>query len=105
MKISTSLVVAPSPRNKASSILATEGKDTKKQLPLPNEFKIYEDKAIQGWLHKQCKGYFSSWKRLYVTVDNKKLCYYQDSTQSAIKGLVDFSTIRAHLEVLNEKTF
>lgn len=52
----------------------------RRSLPQPNEFMIYEDKAIQGWLHKQAKGYFSSWKRLYVVVDNKKLCYYQDST-------------------------
>mmetsp|Transcript_27311 Transcript_27311/g.33968 ORF Transcript_27311/g.33968 Transcript_27311/m.33968 type:complete len:105 (-) Transcript_27311:955-1269(-) len=77
----------------------------RKSLTKHDEFMIYEDKAIQGWLHKLSKGYFTSWKRLYVVVDNQKLCYYSDSSQSGIKGVVDFAAIRARMEVLDEKTF
>ena len=40
--------------------------------PLLDEFRIYDDKAIHGWLEKKGKGYFSSeqWKRIYVIVEN-----------------------------------
>ena len=70
-----------------------------------NEFEIYEDKAIHGWLHKKCKGYFSSWKRLFVVVDNQKLCYYLDSQMSTLKGVIDFASYRAMIQVVDEKTF
>ena len=49
------------------------------EAPFADEFRIYDDKAIHGWLEKQGKGYFSSvWKRLYVIVDSQKLCYFAD---------------------------
>lgn len=38
----------------------------------PDEFRIYDDKAIHGWLDKKAKdGYFASgWKRVFVTSEN-----------------------------------
>ena len=58
----------------------TAGYQTNNQMIVdnPHEFRIYDDKAIHGWLNKQGKSYFSmpSWKRVFVTVENQKLCYY-----------------------------
>ena len=79
----------------------------KAPAPLPDEFRIYEDKAIHGWLTKQKKGsYFSEkWQRRYVIVENQKLSYYSDKSMTTHKGVVDFSKIKAKLNVLSEDTF
>ena len=77
------------------------------RAPPPDEFRIYDDKAIHGWLEKKGKGYFasSSWKRLYVIVENQKLCYFTDKAMTTHKGVIDFSKIRAKLSVDDEQQF
>ena len=80
--------------------------EPKCEQPLPDEFRIFEDKAIHGWLHKKSKGYFATaWKRLFVIVDNQKLCYYADKQLTTQKGVVDFSRIKASLQVIDEHCF
>ena len=90
-----------------SEVITKIVKKTNPPAPLPDEFRIYDDKAIHGWLEKQGKGYFASskWKRLYVIVENQKLCYYADKSMMTHKGVLDFSKIRAKLSVSNESTF
>ena len=74
------------------------------KAPMPDEFRIYDDKAIHGWLDKRGKGYFSGskWKRFYVIVENQKLCYFTDKQMTTHKGVLDFSKIRVKLSVTDE---
>lgn len=73
--------------------------------PLPDEFRIYDDKAIHGWLEKKKNGYWAAWKRQFVIVENQKLCFYVDKSLTTHKGVIDFSKIRARLSVISEDTF
>lgn len=73
--------------------------------PLPDEFRIYEDKAIHGWLEKKKNGYWAAWKRQFITVENQKLCFYVDKSLSTHKGVIDFSKFKARLSVMGEDTF
>lgn len=76
--------------------------------PQADEFRIYDDKAIHGWLEKQGKqkGYFAApWKRLFVIVDEQKLSYYTDNEQSTQKGAVDFTRVKARFTMLDDRSF
>ena len=71
--------------------------------PPPDEFRIYDDKAIHGWLEKRSKGYFASaWKRVFVTIDHQKICYFTDAEMTNMKGVIDFTKIKARLFVIGE---
>ena len=71
-----------------------------------DEFVIYNDKAIHGWLQKRKNGYFSTnWKSYYVIVDNQKLCYFTDKELTVLKGVIDFGKIAARMSVVSQNTF
>ena len=56
----------------------------KEEEELPPDIVYLEDRSLHGWLDKQSKkgGIFSSWKRVFVTVEHLKLRYYKDSERS-----------------------
>lgn len=62
---------------------------------------------MHGWLDKKSSkpGYFSSYKRVYVTVEDQKLRYYKDKNTTSQKGVIDFTMIKAKLDPIDDKKF
>ena len=68
---------------KATPIVNKRRKFEKKEEELPPDIVFLEDRSLHGWLNKKSKkeGYFSSWKRMFVTVEHLKLRYFKDQKQ------------------------
>lgn len=69
---------------------------------------LLEDKKIRGWIEKKSKnnGYFGrSWKRYYVTCENRMLNYYTSTDLLSQKGMINFNNITPKLAVLTEFSF
>ena len=79
----------------------------KEEEELPPDIVYLEDRSLHGWLDKQSKkgGIFSSWKRVFVTVEHLKLRYYKDQKQNYQKGVIDFTRIKSQLSVIDDRTF
>lgn len=76
--------------------------------PKADEFRIYDDKAIHGWLEKQGKqkSYFAApWKRVFVIVDDQKLSYFGDKELTTQKGVIDFTRVKARFTMLDDRSF
>jgi hypothetical protein len=53
---------------------------------------------LHGWLEKKSsKGFFESWKRIFVTCNQYCFRYYSDHTQKLQKGVIDFNEIHADI--------
>ena len=59
-------------------------KSVKTEVQLTPDIVKVEDRSIHGWLDKQPKrrGFFTSWKRVFVTIEHQKLRYFKDYQQS-----------------------
>lgn len=75
----------------------TRNSHAKEEVELPPDIVYLEDRSLHGWLDKQPKkdGYFSSWKRVFVTVEHLKLRYFKDQAQNTQKGVLDFTRIKS----------
>ena len=86
---------------KAKNPYATE------EAELPPDMVHLEDRSLHGWLDKRPKkgGYFTSWKRMFVTVEHLKLRYFKDQRQANQKGVIDFTRVKTRLSVVDDNTF
>ena len=50
------------------------------EMELPPDIVYLDDRSLHGWLDKRPAkaGYFTSWKRVFVTVEHLKLRYFKD---------------------------
>ena len=63
------------------SIILKKPRDPKAQeVELPPDIVYLDDRSLHGWLDKKPSnaGYFTSWKRVFVTVEHLKLRYFKD---------------------------
>ena len=52
----------------------------KSEIQLTPDIVQVKDRSLHGWLDKRSKkrGFFSSWKRMFVTIEHQKLRYFKD---------------------------
>ena len=66
---------------KRRTIILKKPKDPKAQVvELPPDIVFLDDRSLHGWLEKKPSnaGYFTKWKRVFVTVEHLKLRYFKD---------------------------
>ena len=66
---------------KRRTIILKKPKNLKAQeVELPPDIVHLDDRSLHGWLEKKPSnaGYFTSWKRVFVTVEHLKLRYFKD---------------------------
>ncbi len=52
-----------------------------------------------GWLNKFSSSLFTSWKRKYVVLENKKLKYYLNDKSDKPEGCIDFDLVNFIIKV------
>ena len=93
---------------KRRTIILKKPKDPKAQeVSLPPDIVYLDDRSLHGWLDKKPSnaGYFTSWKRVFVTVEHLKLRYFKDQELTTQKGVVDFTKIKATIKAIDDRTF
>ena len=66
---------------KRRTIILKKPRDPKAQVvELPPDIVFLDDRSLHGWLEKKPSnaGYFTKWKRVFVTVEHLKLRYFKD---------------------------
>ncbi len=54
---------------------------------------------MRGWINKLSNGFFTSWKKKYLVLENKKLKYYANEDCLLLEGCLDFDSINCFIKI------